>query len=42
MKEDETRKIVRENYAKIAKQESSCCAPVTSCCGGTDRSTGDQ
>ena len=37
MKEDETRKIVRENYAKIAKQESSCCAPVTSCCGGTDR-----
>jgi arsenite methyltransferase len=37
MKEDETRKIVRENYAKIAKQKSSCCAPVTSCCGGTDR-----
>ena len=37
MREDETRKIVRENYAKIAKQKSSCCAPVTSCCGGTDR-----
>jgi arsenite methyltransferase len=37
MKEEETRKIVREGYAKIAKQESSCCAPVTSCCGGTDR-----
>jgi len=37
MKEDETRKIVREGYAKIAKQKSSCCAPVTSCCGGTDR-----
>ena len=37
MKEDETRKIVRENYAKIAKQKNSCCAPVTSCCGGTDR-----
>jgi len=37
MKEDETRKIVREGYAKIAKQKSSCCAPVTSCCGPTDR-----
>jgi ubiquinone/menaquinone biosynthesis C-methylase UbiE len=37
MKEDKTRKIVREGYAKIAKQKSSCCAPVTSCCGGTDR-----
>jgi len=37
MKEDKTRKIVREGYAKIAKQKSSCCAPVTSCCGPTDR-----
>ena len=37
MKEDETRTIVREGYAKIAKQKSSCCAPVTSCCGPTDR-----
>jgi SAM-dependent methyltransferase len=37
MKEDEKRKIVREGYAKIAKQKSSRCAPVTSCCGGTDR-----
>ena len=37
MKEDETRKIVREGYAKIAKQKRSCCAPVTSCCGPTDR-----
>jgi len=37
MKEDERRKIVREGYAKIAKQKSSCCAPVTSCCEPTDR-----
>ncbi len=37
MNEDETRKIVREGYAKIAKQKSSCCAPAPSCCGGADR-----
>lgn len=36
MNEDEKRKIVREGYAKIAKQNSSCCAPAASCCGGTD------
>jgi ubiquinone/menaquinone biosynthesis C-methylase UbiE len=36
MNEDEKRKIVREGYGKIAKQKSSCCAPVPSCCGGTD------
>jgi len=33
MKEEETKKVVREGYAKIAKQGSSCCAPVDSCCG---------
>ncbi len=37
MDEDKTRKIVREGYAKVVKQKSSCCAPVPSCCGGTDR-----
>jgi arsenite methyltransferase len=26
---------VRAGYAKIAKEESSCCAPVSSCCGST-------
>jgi len=36
MNEDEKRKVVREGYAKIAKQKSSCCAPAPSCCGGTD------
>ncbi len=37
MKDDEIRKVVREGYAQIATQSgSSCCAPATSCCGGTD------
>jgi len=34
MKEyDEIRKIVRENYAKIVTEGSSCCGPSISCCG---------
>ncbi len=36
MKEEEVRKTVREGYARIAEQGSSCCAPASSCCGGTD------
>jgi len=32
MKDEEIKKTVRENYAKIAKTEKSCCAPVSSCC----------
>ena len=36
MKEEEIRKAVREGYARIAKPHSSCCAPVTSCCGSAD------
>jgi SAM-dependent methyltransferase len=36
MNEEETKKAVREGYARIATQGSSCCAPVSSCCGGTD------
>ena len=36
MKEEKAKKVVREGYAKIAKQGSCCCKPVTSCCGGTD------
>jgi SAM-dependent methyltransferase len=35
MKDDEIRKTVREGYAKIAKTERSCCAPVSSCCGSS-------
>ncbi len=36
MKEEETRKAVREGYARIARQGSSCCARTSSCCGSTD------
>jgi ubiquinone/menaquinone biosynthesis C-methylase UbiE len=36
MKKEEIKKVVRKSYAKIAKQQSSCCAPVDSCCGSTD------
>ena len=36
MKEEEAKKVVRDGYAKIAKQGSCCCKPVISCCGGTD------
>lgn len=35
-KKEEIKKVVRNGYAKIAKQDSSCCAPVYSCCGGVD------
>jgi SAM-dependent methyltransferase len=35
MKKKEIKKVVREGYAKIAKQNGSCCAPVSSCCGDT-------
>ena len=35
MKEKEIKKIVREGYAEIAKKNRSNCAPVSSCCGGT-------
>jgi arsenite methyltransferase len=33
MEKEEIRKTVREGYGKIAKQDSSCCAPAKSCCG---------
>ena len=36
MKDKKIKKVVREGYAKIAKEKSSCCAPANSCCGGTD------
>jgi SAM-dependent methyltransferase len=38
MKKEETKKIVRENYAKVAMQRSSCCGPAESCCGTADTS----
>jgi SAM-dependent methyltransferase len=36
MDKGEIRKVVRKGYAKIAKQDSSCCTPGRSCCGSTD------
>src|SRR3972149_650833 len=36
MDKEEIRKVVREGYGKIAKQDSSCCASAKSCCGSAD------
>jgi SAM-dependent methyltransferase len=36
MDKEEIKKVVRDGYGKIAKQDSSCCPPAKSCCGGTD------
>ena len=36
MRQEEIRKVVREGYAQIAKQDSSCCASKSSCCGNAD------
>ena len=36
MNGQETKKIIREGYAKIAKQSSTGCGSSPSCCGGTD------
>jgi len=36
MRKEETKKALREGYAKVAKQDRSCCVPVNSCCGSTD------
>jgi len=41
MKEEETKKVVREGYARIAKQGGSCCSPASSCCGSTTDLTQD-
>ncbi len=36
MEDKQIKKVVREGYAKIAKQDSSCCTPANSCCGSTN------
>jgi len=36
MKKEEIKKVVRDGYAQIAKQGSSCCGSGSSCCGGTN------
>lgn len=40
MEEEKIKKAVRDGYAKIVKQGSTCCAPLTSCCGSTDLAQG--
>lgn len=39
MKPDEIKQVVREKYGNIAIQQSSCCGPAVSCCGGGDINT---
>jgi len=34
MEDEEIKKFVREGYAKIVTEKSSCCTPVSNCCGG--------
>lgn len=36
MKQEKIKKIVREGYAKIAEQDSCCCAREKSCCASID------
>ncbi len=36
MKKGDTKKAVREGYARIVAQDESCCGPVSACCGDTD------
>jgi len=36
VEDKQIKKVVREGYAKIAKQDSSCCVPANPCCGSTD------
>jgi arsenite methyltransferase len=39
MKETEIKRIVRGGYAKIVKEDLSCCGPAKSCCGSGKRRT---
>jgi len=34
------KRVVKEGYARIVRQNSSCCPPVNSCCPGTDSAQG--
>ncbi len=36
MENEKVKTVVRESYARIAKQNSSCCGPPKSCCGSPD------
>ncbi len=41
MKEEEIKKVVREGYAQIARQQSSCCGPASTC-GSTSQAISKQ
>ncbi len=36
MDEKKAKKIVRDGYAEVARQETSCCGPANTCCGPSD------
>jgi len=36
MDENIIKKAVRDGYARVARQEGSCCSPKSSCCGGSE------
>lgn len=36
MKDRQIKKVVREGYARVAKENNSCCAPTASCCGSSN------
>ncbi|MDD2666088.1 MAG: arsenite methyltransferase [Methanocellales archaeon] len=36
IRKEEIKKVVRDGYANIAKQNSSCCTPANSCCCNAD------
>jgi arsenite methyltransferase len=36
MKEEKIRQKVREGYAKVAREQRSCCGPASSCCGSAE------
>ncbi|KCZ70656.1 methylase involved in ubiquinone/menaquinone biosynthesis [Candidatus Methanoperedens nitroreducens] len=40
MEQETVKRVVREGYAKIARKESSCCAPATACYGSTGSAAG--
>ncbi len=35
-KKEKIKRVVKEQYARIAKQDGSCCGPLQSCCGNGD------
>ncbi|MCJ7833759.1 MAG: arsenite S-adenosylmethyltransferase, partial [Deltaproteobacteria bacterium] len=35
MESEEIKKVVREKYAQVAQERTSCCGPAASCCGPT-------